>query len=56
MPVAGSEGWKVQRISASHHIYAKPGEPKVLSIPVHAHRNLKPGLAARVARDAKIEW
>ena len=63
-PITGAElcrlleqnGWKLQRISGSHHIYAKSGERKVLSIPVHGNRNLKPGLASRLARDANLKW
>lgn len=45
-PITGPElcrlleekGWKLQRISGSHHIYTKPGERKVLSISVPANR------------------
>jgi predicted RNA binding protein YcfA (HicA-like mRNA interferase family) len=63
-PITGSElcklletnGWRLQRISGSHRIYSKPGERKILSVPVHGNRNLKPGLAARLARDARIAW
>jgi predicted RNA binding protein YcfA (HicA-like mRNA interferase family) len=50
------KGWLLQRIKGSHHIYAKPGERKVISIPVHGSQNLKRGLAARVARDARVSW
>jgi len=39
----------------SHHIYSKPGERKTISIPIHGNRDLKPGLANRIARDAGIE-
>jgi predicted RNA binding protein YcfA (HicA-like mRNA interferase family) len=63
-PITGTElcrllelnGWSLQRIAGSHHIYAKPGERKVLSIPVHGNRDLKPGLASRLARDANLKW
>jgi predicted RNA binding protein YcfA (HicA-like mRNA interferase family) len=63
-PITGRElcglleetGWKLQRIAGSHHIYSKPGERKILSIPVHSNRNLKPGLASRLARDANLRW
>jgi predicted RNA binding protein YcfA (HicA-like mRNA interferase family) len=48
-------GWLLQRIKGSHHIYSKPGERKILSIPVHGNRNLKPGLANRIARDAGVK-
>jgi predicted RNA binding protein YcfA (HicA-like mRNA interferase family) len=51
-----ASGWKLQRISGSHHIYAKEGERKILSVPVHGNRNLKPGLASRLARDANLRW
>ena len=63
-PITGAElcrllelnGWRLQRISGSHRIYSKPGERKVLSIPVHGNRDLKPGLATRLARDANLKW
>jgi predicted RNA binding protein YcfA (HicA-like mRNA interferase family) len=47
-------GWALQRIKGSHHIYSKAGERKVISIPVHGAKTLKPGLAVRIARDAGI--
>jgi predicted RNA binding protein YcfA (HicA-like mRNA interferase family) len=47
-------GWSLRRINGSHHIYSKPGERKVISIPVHGSKSLKPGLASRIARDAGI--
>jgi hypothetical protein len=33
-------GWSLRRINGSHHIYSKPGERKVISIPVHGNRSL----------------
>jgi predicted RNA binding protein YcfA (HicA-like mRNA interferase family) len=50
-----TNGWLLQRIKGSHHIYSKPGERKIISIPVHGNRNLKPGLANRIVRDAGVE-
>ncbi len=41
-----TNGWSLQRIAGSHHIYTKPVERKVLSVPVHANRELKPGMIA----------
>jgi predicted RNA binding protein YcfA (HicA-like mRNA interferase family) len=49
-----TNGWLLRRISGSHHIYSKAGERKVISIPVHGGKTLKPGLAARIARDAGV--
>jgi predicted RNA binding protein YcfA (HicA-like mRNA interferase family) len=63
-PITGSDlcrlleagGWTLHRIAGSHYIYTKPGERKTLSIPVHGNRNLKPGLAGRLAREANLWW
>ena len=63
-PIAGPEmcrlieakSWSLQRIKGSHYIYSKVGEIKIISIPVHGNRDLKPGLAHRIARDAGLDW
>lgn len=49
-------GWVLKRIRGSHHIFVKPGEPKIITVPVHGNKELKPGLAARIARDTNIVW
>jgi len=49
-----ANGWSLRRINGSHHIYSKPGERKVISVPVNGGKNLKPGLALRIARDAGV--
>jgi predicted RNA binding protein YcfA (HicA-like mRNA interferase family) len=49
-----AKGWFLQRIKGSHHIYSKPGERKVISIPIHGNKDLKLGLAMRIARHAGI--
>jgi predicted RNA binding protein YcfA (HicA-like mRNA interferase family) len=46
--VVEKRGWVFQRIRGSHHIYAQPGNPTILTIPVHgnngfAHRRAKQG-------------
>jgi len=51
-----TNGWVLQRIEGSHHIYSKTGERKIISIPVHGNRNIKAGLASRIARDAGIDF
>jgi len=48
-------GWSLKRVKGSHHIYSKPGERKVISIPVHGGKALKTGLAARIAKDAGVK-
>jgi predicted RNA binding protein YcfA (HicA-like mRNA interferase family) len=51
-----ANGWSLGRINGSHHIYCKPGERKVISIPVHGSKSLKQGLALRIARDAGVSF
>ena len=61
-PVTGPEmcrllerhGWRLERVKGSHHIYSKTGRTKIISVPVHGNKNLRPGLAARVIRDAEV--
>ena len=63
-PITGPElcrkleraGWTLKRVRGSHHIYAKAGEKKILSVPVHDNQTVKPGLATRLAKDAGLSW
>jgi predicted RNA binding protein YcfA (HicA-like mRNA interferase family) len=47
-------GWKLLRISGSHHIYSKPGSVVRVSIPIHGNRPLKIGLLRHLAKLAEI--
>jgi len=63
-PITGKEicrlltenGWTLRRIRGSHHIFGKAGESKIVTVPVHGNKVLKPGLANRIAKDAGLEW
>jgi len=37
------KGWILKKITGSHHIYEKPDETKIISIPVHRNQDLKLG-------------
>jgi predicted RNA binding protein YcfA (HicA-like mRNA interferase family) len=37
-------GWELKRVTGSHHVYAKPGNPARLSVPIHGNASLKIGL------------
>jgi predicted RNA binding protein YcfA (HicA-like mRNA interferase family) len=52
--VAEDHGWELQRIRGSHHIYARPGDPTILTIPVHGNRDLKAGTLHKLLRDSGI--
>ncbi len=63
-PITGNElcrllseaGWALKRVKGSHHVFAKRGESKIISVPVHGNQTIKPGLALRIAKDAGISW
>jgi predicted RNA binding protein YcfA (HicA-like mRNA interferase family) len=47
-------GWRLLRVSGSHHIYGKTGTTVRLSIPIHGNRPLKTGLLRHLAKLADI--
>jgi len=47
-------GWRLLRVSGSHHIYGKPGSVVRLSVPIHSNRPLKTGLLRHLAKHAEI--
>ena len=49
-------GWTLKCIKGSHHIFGKAGERKIITVPVHGNKDLRPGLASAIARDANLNW
>ncbi len=47
-------GWRLLRVTGSHHVYGKAGTVVRLSIPVHGNRPLKIGLLRHLAKLAEI--
>ncbi|MBI4722199.1 MAG: type II toxin-antitoxin system HicA family toxin [Candidatus Stahlbacteria bacterium] len=50
------DGWYVVRIKGSHHIMTKKNSKIQLSIPVHAGKDLKPGLQNHFLKIAGIKF
>jgi predicted RNA binding protein YcfA (HicA-like mRNA interferase family) len=48
-------GWKLLRVSGSHHIYGKSGSIVRLSVPVHGNSPLKIGLLRHLLQMAGLE-
>lgn len=48
-------GWDLKRIKGSHHIYGKPGERSIITVPVHGSQTLKPGLCRSILRMTGLE-
>ena len=49
-----SHGWRLERVNGSPHIYAKPGNPARLSVPVHGNVPLKIGLQRHLMKFAGL--
>ena len=47
-------GWRLLRVSGSHHIYGKPGETARLSILIHGTNPLKSGLQRHLMKLAGL--
>ena len=47
-------GWVLQRVRGSHHIYARPGSPVIITVPVHGNRDLRVGTVHRILDDAGL--
>jgi len=52
--VVERRGWRLLRVSGSHHIYGKTGKVARLSIPLHGTRPLKIGLLRHLAKLAEL--
>lgn len=47
-------GWELKRIRGAHHIYAQPGNPTILTVPVHGNQDLKAGTLHKLLKDAGL--
>ncbi len=48
-------GWFLKRTTkSSHFIYARPGDPATISVPVHGNKDLKKGLQADLMKQAGL--
>jgi predicted RNA binding protein YcfA (HicA-like mRNA interferase family) len=48
-------GWSLQRINGSHHIYAKISSPVHISVPIHGKASLKVGLLRHLMKLAGLQ-
>ena len=52
--IVEKKGWILKKITGSHHIYEKPDENKILSIPVHRNQDLKLGTLKSIMKIAQL--
>ncbi len=48
------QGWTLQRIRGSHHIYTQPDNSTILTAPVHSNRDLKRGTLGQILKAAEL--
>jgi len=48
------DGWKLVRISGSHHVYVKEGIEDRIVIPVHGNKEIKTGLLKAILKIANL--
>jgi len=49
-----AKGWRLARVTGSHHIFIIPGRNTRISVPTHANRDLKVGLQEAIMKLANI--
>jgi predicted RNA binding protein YcfA (HicA-like mRNA interferase family) len=47
-------GWRLARVTGSHHIFTKSGSHLRITVPVHGNRDLKAGLQRSIMKQAGI--
>ncbi len=47
-------GWELRRIKGSHHIYALPDNPIIVTVPVHGNRDLRTGTLRKLLKDSGL--
>ena len=51
--VLQKNGWSLDHVRGSHHVYTRPGE-KPVSVPVHAAKTLKTGTQRSIMKAAHL--
>jgi predicted RNA binding protein YcfA (HicA-like mRNA interferase family) len=50
-----AKGWKLARVTGSHHIFVTPGQNVRISVPIHGNQDLKTGLQTAIMKLAGIK-
>jgi len=52
--VLQKNGWLLARIKGSHYIFTKPNVTTIITVPVHASRDLPIGTLKGILKDAEL--
>jgi len=47
-------GWRLARITGSHHIYVRSGRRETISLPIHGNAALRTGLLRKLMKIADL--
>jgi predicted RNA binding protein YcfA (HicA-like mRNA interferase family) len=48
-------GWALDHVTGAHHVFKKPDEVRLISVPVHGNRTLKKGTQAGIMKEAGLK-
>jgi len=48
------KGWRLARVTGSHHIYVRQGSNLRITVPIHGNQDLKTGLQRAIMKLAGI--
>jgi len=48
-------GWELERIKGSHHIYSHTDCDAILTVPIHGNKDMKKGTLKKLLKDASMD-
>ena len=54
MKILESDGWKVVRITGSHHMHKHPTKPGLIPVALH-NKEMAPGTVNKILKDAGLK-
>jgi predicted RNA binding protein YcfA (HicA-like mRNA interferase family) len=52
--ILDGKGWRLARVTGSHHIYVRQGSNLRITVPIHGNQDLKTGLQRAIMKLAGI--
>jgi predicted RNA binding protein YcfA (HicA-like mRNA interferase family) len=52
--ILAQNGWELDRIKGSHHIFIKKGK-RAIPVPIHSNKDLPKGLVVAILKQAEIK-
>ncbi len=52
--ILDAKGWRLARVTGSHHIYVRQGSNLRITVPIHGNQDLKLGLQRAIMKLANV--